>query len=42
MFFGKTWEDEATMSKPSSEPAIDHEGKEDDRVDLVDTNTNTK
>ena len=42
MIFGKTWEDEATMSKPSSEPAIDHEGNEDDRVDLVDTNTNTK
>ena len=42
MFFVETWEDEATMSKPSSEPAVDHEGDKDDRVDLVDTNTNTR
>ena len=33
MLFGRTWEDKATMSKPSSEATVDHEGDEDDRVD---------
>jgi len=27
------WKDKATMSKPSSEATVDHEGDEDDRVD---------
>jgi len=31
------WEDKATMSKPSSKAAVDHEGNEDNRVDLGET-----
>ena len=33
MKFRRTWEDKATMPKPSSKAAVDHEGDEDDRVD---------
>ena len=32
MLFVRTWEDKATMSKPSSKAAINHEGDEDGRV----------
>ena len=33
MKFRRTWEDKATMPKPSSKAAVYHEGDKDDRVD---------
>ena len=32
MLFLRTWENKATMSKPCSKAAVDHERNEDDRV----------